>query len=242
MPSTPAKYGRVLLKLSGEMLRGDAGESIAPDRLAFIASEVTRAAQSGCQIGVVVGGGNIVRGAAFAEQQAEWRVKADQMGMLATAINATALHLQLRRAGAASTVLSAWPLGPLCETFTVERCEAALQAQHTVIFAAGTGCPFFTTDTAAALRALEIRAEALFKATKVDGVYDSDPKENPNAARFDVLSYQDAVERRIRVMDQTAFALCRERGLPILVFDLLQAGNIARAVAGERVGTLVRED
>lgn len=242
MPSSPAKYKRVLLKISGEMLRAETVESVDSERLALMAREIAQAAQLGCQIGLVVGGGNIIRGAAFAAQQTEWRVKADQMGMLATVINAMAIHLQLRTAGVPSTVLSAWPVGPVCDTFTAERCEEALRARHVAILAAGTGCPFFTTDTAAALRALEIRAEALFKATKVDGVYESDPEKNPDAKRFDTLSYQDAVERRIRVMDQTAFALCREHGLPILVFDLLQAGNIARAVIGERVGTLVRED
>ena len=242
MSSPSSKHKRALLKISGEMLGAATGESIGAEQLGFVASEIGDAATLGCQIGVVVGGGNIVRGAAFAAQQKEWRVKADQMGMLATVINAMALHLELSRAGTPSSVLSAWPVGPVCPTFTVERATELLQAGQVVILAAGTGNPYFTTDTASALRAIEIGAEILLKATKVDGVYDSDPKENPGAERFDVLPYREAVARNLRVMDQTAFALCREHGLPILVFDLLQPGNIARAIAGEQVGTLVKED
>jgi len=235
-------HKRVLLKISGEMLGAATGESIGAEQLGFIASEIGEAAKLGCQIGLVVGGGNIVRGAAFAAQQKDWRVKADQMGMLATVINAMAIHLELSRMGTKSSVLSAWPVGPVCPTFTAEHAVELLESGHVVILAAGTGNPYFTTDTASALRAIEISADILLKATKVDGVYDSDPEKNPAAERFDVLPYREAVARNLRVMDQTAFALCRENGLPILVFDLLEPGNIAKAIAGEQVGTLVKED
>jgi len=230
-----------LLKLSGEVLAGEGGESLGAQRLGFVAQQVAEAAAVGAQIAIVVGGGNIVRGAAFAAHQAAWRVKADQMGMLATAINAMALRLQLESIDVPATVLSAWPLGPMCEPYTAERCAAALDAGSVVVLAGGTGNPFFTTDTAAALRAVEIGASALLKATNVDGIYDADPKANPDARRYDELSYRDALEQALRVMDQTAFALCREQALPIVVFDLLEPGNVARAVAGQSIGTIVRE-
>ena len=241
MSQPQAPYRRVVLKISGEMLGDGCGECLAADALAHVAGQIAQAAQLGCELAVVVGGGNIVRGAAFSAQRERWRVQADQMGMLATGINATALRLQLASVDVPAVVLSAWPMGPVCDAFTVDKCDAALGSGQVVLLAAGTGHPFFTTDTAAALRALEIQADALFKATKVDGVYDADPKQNPNAKRYDVLTYEEAIDRRLRVMDQTAFALCREYALPILVFDLLPPGNVARAVAGEQVGTLVRE-
>ena len=241
MPANAAHYRRVLLKISGEVLSGGEGESIGAERLAFVAGEVASACALGAQVGLVVGGGNIVRGAALASDDRAWRVKADQMGMLATVINALALQLELSRQGVSAAVFSAIPLSPVCESFTAERARAALDAGQVAILAAGTGNPFFTTDTAAALRALELQADILLKATKVDGVYDSDPKLNPQAKRFDVLAYDRAVSMNLRVMDQTAFALCRDNGLPILVFDLIQPGNVARAIAGEPIGTLVRE-
>ncbi len=240
MPTSPKKFRRVLLKVSGERLGGDR-DSLGADAISYTAGEVSQAAKVGSQVAIVVGGGNIVRGEAFAAQQQAWRVKADQMGMLATAINAMALRLQLESAGVPATVLSAWPLGPACDVFTVERCRDALEAGQVVLLACGTGNPFFTTDTAAALRACEIGADALLKATDVDGIYDSDPKTNSNAKRYTSLTYDEAIAKNLRVMDQTAFALCREQKLPILVFDLMQPGNVAQAVAGEPIGTIVRE-
>lgn len=240
MPTPPKRFRRVLLKISGEMLGGD-GDSLGADAIGYITGEVAQAAKLGSQVAIVVGGGNIVRGEAFAAQQQAWRVKADQMGMLATAINAMALRLQLESSGVPATVLSAWRLGPACDVFTTERCCAALDAGQTVLLACGTGNPFFTTDTAAALRACEIGADALLKATDVDGIYDADPKKTPHATRYTSLTYDEAIAKNLRVMDQTAFALCREQKLPILVFDLMQPGNVAQAVAGEPIGTIVRE-
>ncbi len=233
-------FGRVLLKLSGEML-GRAGESLDASALEYVAGEVAAAARLGAQLAVVVGGGNIVRGAAFARQREAWRIEADHMGMLATAINALSLRLQLEAIGAPAKVMSAWPLGPAAEPFDAARGRAALDAGQILLLACGTGNPFFTTDTAAALRALEIDADILLKATNVDGVYDRDPNAHADAKRYDTLTYDEAIAQRLRVMDQTAFALCRDHRLPILVFNLQTPGNVAKAVAGEPVGTIVKE-
>jgi len=233
-----AAYQRVLLKLSGEVLAGDDGFGISPSVNARIAEEIGEAHALGAQIGVVVGGGNIIRGANAAVQGMD-RANADYMGMMGSVINALAVQDALEKADLQTRVLTALEIKEVAEPYIRRRAVRHLEKRRVVIFAGGTGNPYFTTDTAAALRAAEIHADVILKGTKVDGVYDSDPKKNPDAIRFDRLSYDQAIRDNLGFMDQTAIALCRENDLPILVFDMTTPGNIAKAVAGEKIGTRV---
>ena len=241
------RYRRVLLKLSGEALMGEGGEvstkgaSIDTATLERIAAEVMEVRDLGVELALVIGGGNIFRGLAASAGGMD-RATADYMGMLATVMNSMAMQDALERAGCDTRVQSAIEIREVCEPYIRRRAMRHLEKQRVVIFAAGTGNPYFTTDTAASLRAMEIHAEVLLKATKVDGVYDKDPRKHEGAVRFDRLSYLEVLSRNLQVMDSTAISLCRDNRLPILVFDLRQRGNIRRAVLGEAIGTLVSDD
>ena len=232
------KYKRILLKLSGEALAGEGGFGIDRDRVSEIAAEIAAAARGGVQFGLVVGGGNFFRGIQASETGLE-RVTVDHMGMVATIINALALQDFLKAHQAKARVLSAIAVEPVAETFSRRAALACLSAGEVAIFAAGTGCPFFSTDTAASLRAAEIEADVLAKATKVDGVYDKDPMQYPDARRYDKISYADVLTERLAVMDAAAVSLCRENRLPVIVFNLNTPGNIGRLAAGETIGTLM---
>jgi uridylate kinase len=232
------KYRRILLKLSGEALMGEKGYGIDPAIITGIAQEVKNLVDQGVELALVVGGGNIFRGLAASASGMD-RSTADYMGMLATVMNSLALQDGLEKAGVTTRVLSAIEMREIAEPFIKRRAMRHLEKGRVVIFAAGTGNPFFTTDTAAALRAAEIGAEVLLKATKVDGIYDSDPKKNPHAVKYDTLTFTEALSKDLKVMDATAFSLCRENDLPIIVFDLGTGGNIAKVVQGEPIGTLV---
>jgi uridylate kinase len=238
MTESPPKYRRVLLKLSGEALMGNEDYGIDPIVIKAIAAQIIVAQQSGVQIGVVIGGGNIFRGAGLAESGMD-RVTGDHMGMLATVINALALADALEKLGAYSRVMSAIKINEVCEDYIRRRAIRHLEKGRIAIFAAGTGNPFFTTDSAAALRASEIGADLLLKATKVDGIYDSDPKKNPNAKRFEELGYDEVISRNLQVMDTTAFALCRDNKVPLRIYDMMQPGALMRILRGEPLGTLV---
>jgi uridylate kinase len=234
----PMKYKRVMLKLSGEALMGDADYGIDPRTLARLAAEIHEVATAGCQVGVVVGGGNIFRGAGLAAKGMD-RVTGDHMGMLATVLNALAMQDALERRGALVRVMSAIKINEVCEDFIRRRAIRHLEKGRIVIFAAGTGNPFFTTDSAAALRAIEIGAELLVKATKVDGIYSADPARDASATRYEQLSYQDVIERDLKVMDTAAFALCRDHAIPIRVYDIGLAGALKQILEGQPIGTLV---
>jgi uridylate kinase len=238
---TLAIYKRILLKLSGEALMGDQGYGIDPATITRIAEEIKGVHGLGVEIAVVVGGGNIFRGVALASKGMD-RASADSMGMLATTINALALQDALEQIGVFTRVMSAIEMNKIAEPFIRRRAIRHLEKGRLVIFAAGTGNPYFTTDSAAALRALEIKADAILKGTKVEGVYDSDPQKNPSAKMFDKITYLDVIQRDLKVMDTSAISLCRERGVPIHVFNLYKSGNIARVVQGETVGTIVCAD
>ncbi|MDT7944842.1 UMP kinase [Synechococcus sp. R55.6] len=233
------KYRRILLKLSGEALMGERPYGIDPEVLKSIAGEVASVVQAGVQVAIVVGGGNIWRGRKEAAAQGMDQASADYVGMLATVINALTLQDAIERAGIPTRVQTAIAMQEVAEPYIRRRAIRHLEKGRVVIFGAGSGNPFFTTDTTAALRAAEIDAEVIFKATKVDGVYDADPKTHPQARRYDVLSYQDVLNRDLRVMDSTAIALCKENQLPIVVFDLTTPGNIYRVVQGEPIGTWI---
>ncbi|HID96825.1 MAG TPA: UMP kinase [Thermodesulfobacteriaceae bacterium] len=233
-----AGYRRVLLKLSGEALLGTLEYGISLPVMDSIAGEIAQVHGMEVELGLVVGGGNIFRGVSGSAQGMD-RAAADQMGMLATVINALALQDSLRRHGVPVRVLSAVEVGKMAEPFIRDRAVRHLEKGRVVIFAAGTGNPFFTTDTAAALRALEIKAEVLFKATRVDGVYDRDPKKDPNARKYDRLTYHEILEKELRVMDGAAASLARDANLPVIVFNMQVHGNIEKAVRGEEIGTLV---
>ncbi|MDY6850711.1 MAG: UMP kinase [Thermodesulfobacteriota bacterium] len=234
------KYTRVLLKLSGEALQGGLGFGIDPDVVENISAQVAEVAGpgSGLSLGVVIGGGNIFRGRSLAERGLS-RATGDHMGMLATVINSLALQEAFERNGLESRVMSALRIFEVAEPYIRRRAIRHLEKGRVVIFAAGTGNPYFSTDTAAALRASEIGAQALLKATKVDGVYDSDPMKNPEARFLSKLTYMEAISRRIKVMDSTALSLAMENNIPIIVFNLKNEGNIKRVLSGEKVGTLV---
>ncbi|MCX5793979.1 MAG: UMP kinase [Elusimicrobia bacterium] len=234
------KTRRVLLKLSGESLGGRATRGIDSESLLRIAAQVKRAWSQGIQIGVVVGGGNIWRGA-LDRGHAIGRVTADYMGMLATVINALALQDALEDLGVQTRVQTAIEISKLAEAYIRRRAIRHLEKGRVVIFAGGTGNPYFTTDTAAALRAVEIEADVLLKATQVDGVYDDDPRTNPKAKRLVRVTFMEAIRRRLRVMDATALTLCMENRMPIAVFDVAVPGNIAQAAAGKKVGTWITE-
>jgi uridylate kinase len=234
---TPA-YRRILLKLSGEALLGGQAYGIDPAIIQRVAAEIAEITGLGVQVGLVIGGGNIFRGAGLAEAGMD-RVTADHMGMLATLINSLALQDALERKGAVARVMSALQIHEVCEDYIRRRAIRHLEKGRVVIFAAGTGNPFFTTDTAAALRAIEIGADVLMKATKVDGVYSADPLTDPGAKRYGALSFDKVLTDRLRVMDATAIVMCRDNNLPVVVFNLNNHGDLLRLVRGEVVGTAV---
>jgi uridylate kinase len=235
--SEPA-YHRILLKLSGEALMGSRGFGIDPEVTARIAGEVDEVRRLGVQVGIVMGGGNFIRGVAAAQHGVD-RVVADHMGMLATVINALALQDALEKLGSMTRVTTAIEIREIAEPFIRRRAIRHLEKGRVVIFAAGTGSPYFSTDTAAALRATEVKAEVILKATKVDGVYDADPKKFPEARMISRINYLDVLSRGLAVMDNTAISMCMDNSLPIIVFNLNVAGNLKRAVLGEQVGSLV---
>ena len=239
MTMPPAK--RVLLKLSGEVLMGDQQFGIDPATVAALAGEVKAAKDSGLEICLVIGGGNIFRGMAGAAAGMD-RAQADYMGMLATVMNALAMQNALEQIGVHTRVQSAVQMDQVCEPVIRRRAERHLEKGRVVIFAAGVGSPYFTTDSGAALRAAEMKCDALLKGTSVDGVYDDDPKKNPNAKRFDTVSYDRVLADNLKVMDASAVALCRDNGIPIVVFSIREKGNLARVLAGEGVQTIVREE
>src|SRR5579885_2254940 len=231
-------YKRVLLKLSGEVLAGDGSFGIDGERVKALAAEVAEVARAGVQIGLVVGGGNFFRGVAAAAKQMD-RVSADHMGMLATVINALALQDALEQQGVPTRVMTAIHMSQVAEPYIRRRAIRHLEKGRIVIFAAGTSNPYFSTDTAATLRGLEIRAEVVAKATRVDGVYDKDPLVNPDAVRFNEIGYSDVLSLNLKVMDASAIAMCRDNRLPIVVFNLNVHGNIMRMAKGEPIGTLI---
>ncbi len=232
------QFSRILLKLSGEALGGQAGVGINADAIQSMAEQICEVRELGVQVVVVVGGGNIFRGLSGSKRGIE-RATGDYMGMLATIINSLALQDALEKLGAPTRVQSAIAMSQIAESFIRRRAVRHLEKGRVVIFGGGTGNPYFSTDTAAALRANEIGAEVILKATKVDGIYDSDPKKNPKAKRFAQISYIDALQRRLQVMDSTAFSLCMDNKMPIIVFDFFRPHNLKRVVLGEKVGTLV---
>ena len=238
--ASEAKFRRVLLKISGEGLMGSRDYGLDPATVERVAREVKSVRALGVEVCVVIGGGNIFRGVSGAATGME-RAAADNMGMLATVINGLALMAALEAQGVEVRVQTAIEMQNLAEPFIVRRATRHLELGRVVIFVAGTGNPFFSTDTTAALRAAEIGAQAILKATKVDGIYDSDPKKNPDAKRFDHITYTDALSKRLQVMDSTAFSLCMDNKMPIIVFDMNKPDNIRLAIAGEPVGTLVSE-
>lgn len=233
-----AKYKRVLLKLSGEALAGDQKTGINTKVIAQMAEDVAGAKALGVELGIVIGGGNIFRGVAASAQGMD-RSSSDYMGMLATVINALALQDALEKRDLATRVQSAIEMAEIAEPYIRRRAMRHLEKGRIVIFAAGTGNPYFTTDTAASLRAMEIGADVIMKATRVDGIYDKDPLVHRDAVKFDQLTYMDVLNKGLKVMDSTAISLCMDNHLPIITFDLTKPGNIARVVSGEKVGTLV---
>jgi len=235
---TKTRYRRVLLKISGESLAGDGETGISPSVLAQIAGELRDAHQLGCELAVVVGGGNIFRGLNAAGMGIE-RATGDYMGMLATVLNSLALQDALEKLGVPTRVLSALEIREVAEPYIRRRATRHLEKGRVVIFAAGTGNPFFTTDTAASLRAVEVGADVIMKATRVDGVYSADPEKDPSAVRFERLTHFEVLQKGLKVMDTTAISLCMDNRMPILVFDMMRAGNIVRAVSGEMIGTVV---
>lgn len=232
------KYKRILLKLSGEALQGEQGYGIDPKVISEIASQIAQIVDGGVELAITVGGGNIFRGLAGAAEGMD-RAQADYIGMLATIMNALALQEGLERAGVDTRVQSAISMQEVAEPYIRRKAIRHLEKGRVVIFAGGTGNPYFTTDTTAALRACEIDAEAILKATQVDGIYDSDPHANPDATKFDEISYMEVLSRELHVMDSTATTLCMDNGIPIIVFNLHKPGNIDRALKGEHVGTTV---
>jgi uridylate kinase len=237
-PMTP-RYKRILLKLSGEALMGEGKYGIHPPTLSRIASEVKEVSDSGVQLAIVIGGGNIFRGVAGSTEGMD-RANADYMGMLATCINSMALQDALEKQGLSTRVQSAIKMEQIAEPYIRRRAVRHLEKNRVVIFAAGTGNPYFTTDTAASLRAMEINAEVILKATKVDGVYNADPKKDANARRYKSLTYMDVLKQNLNVMDSTAISLCMDNKLPIVVFDLTTRGNIRKAVSSPgEIGTVV---
>ena len=238
MSETPSKYRRVLLKLSGEALMGDLDYGIQPMVIQRIAREIAEVRECGVEVAIVIGGGNIFRGEGLARSGMD-RVTGDHMGMLATVMNALAIQDALESAEVHARVMSALQINEVCEDYIRRRAVRHLEKGRVIILAAGTGNPFFTTDTAASLRAIEIGADVLLKATKVDGVYDSDPVKNPDAKRFTTVSYDQVIADKLSVMDATAVVMCRDNGLPLRVFDLTREGGLVQAMIGEDVGTLV---
>ena len=234
------QYKRVLLKLSGESLMGNKQFGIDADRVMEYAGEIKDAIETGVQVAVVIGGGNIFRGIQATANGID-RVQGDYMGMLATVINSMALQSGLEKIGVHTRLLSAIEMKEVAEPFIKRRAVRHLEKGRVVIFGAGTGNPYFTTDTAAALRATEIEADVILKGTRVDGIYDSDPEKNPNAKKFESMKYSEALDKKLNVMDLTAFTLCQENHLPIIVFDMNKSGNLKRVLDGEKIGTVVTD-
>ncbi|MYA29206.1 MAG: UMP kinase [Nitrospira sp. SB0666_bin_27] len=238
---TPVQYRRILLKISGEMLAGNQTYGINRDILTALADEIKDVVSMEVEVALVIGGGNIFRGLAASADGME-RAAADYMGMLATMLNALALQNALEKAGVATRVLSAIEMRQLAESYIRRRAIRHLEKKRVVIFAAGTGNPYFTTDTAAALRAMEIKADVIIKGTKVDGIYDSDPLDNPSAKMFHELPFLSVLNKSLKVMDATAITLCMDNNLPLIVFNLTEPGNLKRVVLGEKIGTVVKPD
>mgnify|MGYP002278294358 CR=1 FL=1 len=238
MQNSELAYRRVLLKLSGEALMGEGDYGIDPGVILRIAGEIHELLEAGLEIGLVIGGGNIFRGAGLAQGGMD-RVTGDHMGMLATVINSLAMQDALEKQGSKCRVMSALQINQVCEDYIRRRAVRHLEKGRIVIFAAGTGNPFFTTDSAASLRAIEMGVDIMLKATRVDGIYTDDPLKNPDAKRYDRIGYDEAINKKLAVMDATALVLCRDQGMPLRVFDLQTAGNLRRVVTGQEVGTLV---
>lgn len=232
------KYNRILLKLSGEALMGNKGFGIDQERLITYAKEIKAAHTNGCQIAIVIGGGNIFRGIQ-AEKGGMDRVHGDYMGMLATVINSMAIQSALEELGVETRLQSAIKMEQICEPFIRRKAIRHLEKNRVVIFGAGTGNPYFTTDTAATLRAIEIEANVILKGTRVDGIYSADPEKDKNAKKFDTIKFEEVYNKGLEVMDMTAFTLCKENNLPVIVFDMNKQGNLQKLLNGEKVGTLV---
>ena len=240
-PGSGSPYRRVVLKLSGEAFAGNGGLGVDPDVVAAIARQISEVVASGVQVSVVIGGGNYFRGAELSQRGMD-RSRADYMGMLGTVMNCLALQDFLEKQGVETRVQTAITMGQVAEPYVPRRAIRHLEKSRVVIFGAGLGAPYFSTDTTAAQRALETSADVVLMAKSVDGVYDDDPKTNPDAVRFDRLTFDEALARGLKVADATAFSLCRDNALPIIVFSLLEEGNIGRAVRGEKIGTLVAQE
>jgi len=232
------KFSRILLKLSGESLMGNSGFGLDPDILMSYATEIKAAHLAGVEIAIVIGGGNIYRGMNEAETGIE-RAHGDYMGMLATVINGMALQASLEKVGLYTRLLSAIKMEQIAEPYIRRRAIRHLEKKRIVIFGAGTGNPYFTTDTAGSLRAIEIKADVILKGTRVDGIYTADPEKNPSATKYDTISFKECIDKNLKIMDMTAFTLCMENKLPIIVFDMNKPGNLLKVVNGEKVGTLV---
>lgn len=235
------KYKRILLKLSGESLMGDQDYGISPDMLTQYASEIKQAKEEGAEIGVVIGGGNIFRGLQGAAKGMD-RVQGDYMGMLATVINSMALQAELEKQGVKTELLGGLAIEPICKESSRARIKQALEEGKVVIIGGGTGNPYFTTDTASSLRAIEMQADAILKGTRVDGIYTADPEKDPNATKYSSLTYEEALNKQLKIMDLTAFALCRENNMPIYVFNMNKKGNLIKVINGEHIGTIVADN
>lgn len=233
------KFKRILLKLSGESLIGNSGFGLDPDILSNYANEIKAVHEAGVEVAIVIGGGNIYRGMNELETGIE-RAHGDYMGMLATVINGMALQASLEKAGLFTRLLSAIKMEQIAEPYIRRRAIRHLEKKRIVIFGAGTGNPYFTTDTAGSLRAIEIKADVILKGTRVDGIYTADPEKNPSATKYESISFKECIDKNLKVMDMTAFTLCMENNLPIIVFDMNKPGNLLRVVKGEKVGTLVK--
>ena len=235
------KYNRVLLKLSGESLMGSQSYGIDPKMLAQYGADIRQAVEHGCQVAIVIGGGNIFRGLSGAATGMD-RVQGDYMGMMATLINSMALQAELERQGLKTELLSGLAIEPICKEMSRRRAIEAMQQGRVVIIGGGTGNPYFTTDTASTLRAIEIMADVILKGTRVDGVYTADPEKDPTATKYQTLTYSEALEKKLKIMDLTAFALAEDNNLPIYVFDMNQPGNLLKVVEGEEIGTLISKN
>ncbi|NOZ45542.1 MAG: UMP kinase [Chlorobi bacterium] len=235
-----AKYKRALLKLSGESLMGSQNYGIDENMLLLYAEQIKEIAGMGIKLGIVIGGGNIFRGLTGAKKGFD-RINGDYMGMLATVINSLALQSALEKLGQKTRVLTSVKMEPIGELYSKRKTNEALENNEIVIFSGGTGNPFFTTDTASSLRAVEMNADVLLKGTRVDGVYSADPEKEPNASRFDDLSFEEVISKELKVMDLTAFAMCKENNMEIIVFDMNKSGNLKKVILGEKIGTLIRK-
>lgn len=233
------KYNRILLKLSGESLMGNQSYGISPDMLEQYVRDIKEVVEKGVQVAIVIGGGNIFRGLSGAAKGMD-RVQGDYMGMLATLINSMALQAELEKQGIKTELLSGLAIEPICKEMSRRRAIEAMEEGKVVVIGGGSGNPFFTTDTASALRAVEIKADVILKGTRVDGVYTADPEKDPNATKYATLSFQEALAKKLKIMDLTAFALCEENNLPIYVFDMNKVGNLLKVVEGQSIGTEVK--